>query len=160
MSPEELMRDQNSINYSQLRLLVPKLEYSRLIKCIPRLLMPWWHKEPAHQQPWHLIYSITWFMSYTGNVLTTCTISVLRNANIFHVKSIDVCTSATDTVLNLFSDIHVFGTRMSYPWAMMSQQKHGDGESIGYQWFQQPYSLQFQIACSQNALPKYTISQL
>ena len=41
-----------------LTLLVLKLEYSRITKLIPWLLMPWRLVSPGHQQPWHWLCRI------------------------------------------------------------------------------------------------------
>ena len=43
---------------SLLNLLVLKLDYSRWTGSISWLLMPWWWKEPGHQQPWYWLFRI------------------------------------------------------------------------------------------------------
>ena len=46
-------------------ILVMKPEHSRWTRSIPWLLMPWLLLSPGHQQPWHWLCRINWFMSFS-----------------------------------------------------------------------------------------------
>ena len=67
------------VSYLQcLTLLVLKPEYSRQIELIPRLLMPWRHKESAYQQPCYDYAALTRHGLSWQNISTTRTFSKCR----------------------------------------------------------------------------------